>query len=281
MGDGHLRSDHRDAEPERGASIDELLDQAVLAINHGDRAAATALAGRVLAVDRGNTEAEDVLAASPGDHGEIRRLTILFADLVDSTVVSTRLEPEPYRLLVRKYREQVQRAVDHYGGHIASTKGDGLLAIFGHPVAHEDDVRRAVLAGLEITHDVQSLSEHAQRRFGVSIDVRVGVHRGPVYLDIAQDDVYGLAANVAARVCSLAPPGSVVVSDAVEPLTGDFFEMERRAPAPVKGVETPITHFRIIGEREAQPRRARAPLIGRERELAWLKTAGPVRKPGR
>jgi len=258
----------------------------VLAINNGDRAAATALAGQVLAVERGNTEAEDLLAASPGDRGEIRRLTIMFADLVDSTVLSGRLEPEPYRVLVGRYREQVQRAVDRYGGHVASTKGDGLLAVFGHPIAHEDDVRRAVQAGLEITRDVRSLSELAQRRFGVSIDVRVGVHRGPVYLDIAQDDIYGLAANVAARVCGLAPAGTVVVSDAVEPLTKSVFEMEHRTPAAVKGVKAPIAHYRVLGERAAPPRIADAPLIGRERELVWLEEswrraqAGNLAAPG-
>src|SRR6185312_5444825 len=162
MSDSQVRSgEHGEARAERGASINELLDRAVRAINSGDRAAASALAGQVLAVDEGNTEAEDLLVATPGDRGEIRRLTILFADLVDSKALSTRLEPEPYRLLVGRYREKVQGAVDHYGGHIASTKGDGLLAVFGHPVAHEDDVRRAVLAGLAITRDVRALSELA------------------------------------------------------------------------------------------------------------------------
>ena len=151
VSDGQVRSErHGAARAARGASIDELLDRAVLAINRGDRAVATALAGQVLAVDRGNLEAEDLLTASPDDRGEIRRLTILVADIVDSTALSTHLEPEPYRLLVGRYREQVQRAVDRYGGHIASTKGDGLLAVFGHPVAHENDAGRAVQAGLEI-----------------------------------------------------------------------------------------------------------------------------------
>jgi class 3 adenylate cyclase len=90
----------------RGASIDELLDRAVAAINRGDRAAATALAGQVLAVDHGNIDAEDLLTA-PGTGGEIRRLTILFVDLVDSTVLSTRVEPETYRVLVGRYRDLV------------------------------------------------------------------------------------------------------------------------------------------------------------------------------
>jgi class 3 adenylate cyclase len=195
---------------ERGASIDELLDRAVAAINRGDRVTATALAGQVLSADERNADAEDLLAAG-GSAGEIRRLTILFADLVDSTVLSTRVEPETYHLLVGGYHDLVLAVVNRYEGHIGSTKGDGLLAVFGHPTAHEDDVRRAVLAGLEITREVGRLSAQAQHRFGVQIDVRVGVHRGLVYLDTARDDVYGLAANLAARVSGLAPPGTVVV----------------------------------------------------------------------
>ena len=179
----------------------------------------------MLAADGANAEAEDLLAA-PSDPGEIRRLTIFFADLVDSTVLSTRVEPETYRLLVGRYRELVLRAVHRYEGHIGNTTGDGLLAVFGHPIAHEDDVRRAVQAGLEITREVARLSEQAKRRFGIEINVRVGVHRGLVYLDTAQDDVYGLAANLAARVSSLAPPGAVVVSDAVETLIRNDFELE-------------------------------------------------------
>ena len=110
---------------ESGASIDELLDRAVRAINEGDRATATTLAGQVLSVDQGNPEAEDLLSA-PARYGEIRRLTIMFADLVDSTALSTRLEPETYRTLVGRYRDEVRRVIDRYEGHISSIKGDGL-----------------------------------------------------------------------------------------------------------------------------------------------------------
>ncbi len=181
--------------------------------------------------------------------GEIRRLTILFADLVDSTALSTQVEPETYRLVVGRYRDLVLRIVNHYEGHVGSTQGDGLLAVFGHPIAHEDDVRRAVQAGLEITREVARLSEQAKRRFGIEIEVRVGVHRGLVYLDTAQDDVYGLAANLAARVSSLAPPGAVVVSDAVETLVRNDFELRGPPAAPVKGVEELISHYRVVAER--------------------------------
>ena len=271
--------------PAGGASIDELLDRAVAAINRGDRATATALAGQVLAADGANAEAEDLLAA-PSDPGEIRRLTIFFADLVDSTVLATRVEPETYRLLVGRYRELVLRAVHRYEGHIANTAGDGLLAVFGHPIAHEDDVRRAVHAGLEITREVARLSEQALRRFAVEISVRVGVHRGLVYLDTAQDEVYGLAANLAARVSSLAIPGAVVVSDAVEMLIRNDFELEACPEALVKGVEQPVVHYRVLAERAQAPASGQGPLVGRTPELAELEKcwahaqAGTLSTPG-
>jgi class 3 adenylate cyclase len=250
--------------------VDELLDRAVSAINRGDRVTAAALAGEVLAVDEDNTDAGDLLTTD-GDAGEIRRLTILFADVVDSTVLSTRVEPETYRTLVGRYREHVCQIVDRYGGHIGSTKGDGLLAMFGHPMAHENDVRRAVQAGLEITRKVSHLSQQAQRRFGVEIAVRVGVHRGLVYLDTAQDDVYGLAANLAARLSGLAPPGTVVVSEAIETLVRNDFELRDCPAAPVKGVDGPITHYQVVGERSETVRIWRGPLVGRDREVSRLK----------
>ncbi|OBG30222.1 adenylate/guanylate cyclase domain-containing protein [Mycobacterium sp. 852002-51057_SCH5723018] len=253
----------------RAAPIDELLDRAVVAINRGDRATATVLAEQVLAVDHRNADAEDLLAA-PGDVGEIRRLTILFADLSNATALSARIDPEAYRMVVRHYREQVCKIVNRYEGHLGSTKGEALLAVFGHPTAHEDDARRAVLAGLEIAREAANLSEHARRRLGESIDIRVGVHRGLVYLDIAQDDVYGLAANVAARVCSLASPGALVVSDAVEPLVRHDFELQRGPSAAVKGVDGVVVHYRVLGERVGADRFRGGPLVGRHRERARL-----------
>jgi class 3 adenylate cyclase/tetratricopeptide (TPR) repeat protein len=252
-----------------GATIDELLDRAVRAINEGDRATATALAGQVLAVDRGNPEAEDLLAA-PTRYGEIRRLTIMFVDLVDSTALSTRLEPETYHTLVGRYRDEVRRIVDRYEGHISSIKGDGLLAVFGHPTAHENDVRRAVAAGLDITRAVAQLSERAERKFGVAINVRVGIHRGLVYLDTDQDDVYGFAANLSARLCGVAGPGTVAVSDAVAPLVRDSFELRTGAPVAVKGVEAPITPHRVLGERPEPPPLGSPLLVGRDGERGWL-----------
>ena len=254
---------------ESGVSIDELLDRAVRAINEGDHATATTLASRVLSVDHNNPEAEDLLTA-PARYGEIRRLTIMFADLVDSTALSTRLEPETYRTLVGHYRDEVRRVVDRYEGHVSSIKGDGLLVVFGHPNAHENDVRRAVAAGLDITRAVAQLSEQAERKFAVAVNVRVGIHRGLVYLDTDQDDVYGFAANLTARLCGVAEPGTVAVSDSVAPLVRDSFELDVRPPVPVKGVEGLVTHHRVLGERPEAPPLRSPPLIGRDRERSWL-----------
>jgi class 3 adenylate cyclase/tetratricopeptide (TPR) repeat protein len=270
---------------EQGSSIDEWLDDAIAAINRGDLATATALAGQVLTVDQGNIDAEDLLAA-PGDGGEIRRLTIFFADLVDSTALSTQVEPETYRTVVGRYREQVLRAVNRYEGHIDSIKGDGLLAVFGHPIAHEDDVRRAVRAGLDISREVSRLSEQARRRFGVEISVRVGVHRGLVYLDTARGGVDGLGANLAARVSGLAPPGTVVVSEPVAALIRNDFELEARASAPVKGVPEPIAYYRVIGERAPAAPVSLGRTVGRDPELSRLETcwaqaqSGTLTPPG-
>jgi class 3 adenylate cyclase/tetratricopeptide (TPR) repeat protein len=250
-------------------AIDDLLERAVRAINEGDRATADELAGQVLAVDRTNPDAEELLAAPVGS-GEIRRLTVLFADLVDSTALSMRIEPEVYRTVVGRYRDEVRAIVARYEGHIGSIKGDGLLAVFGHPKAHEDDTHRAVLAGLDIVREVAALSARAERRFGFDIDVRVGIHRGVVFLDIDQDDVYGLGANLAARICSLAQPGTVSVSAAIERLVRDNFEMSECPPQRVKGMDGPLVHYRVIAERDVDGK-TYGPIVGRERELTALR----------
>ncbi|MED5810924.1 adenylate/guanylate cyclase domain-containing protein [Mycolicibacterium sp. 050232] len=264
---------------ENRTSIDELLDRAVQACNRGDRATAATLAEQVLAVDSGNADAEDLLAVSD-QYGEIRRLTLMFVDLVDSTALSTRVEPETYHAVVGRYRQEVLRLVNHYEGHISSTKGDGLLAVFGHPKAHDNDVRRAVAAGLDIVHAVARLSEHATRQYGVTIDVRVGVHRGIVYLDTSQDDVFGFAANLAARISSLAAPGTVAISETVAALIEGTFELTECPPAPVKGVDGLVNHHRVVAERPFTTPRAAMPLIGRVREQSWLQHAWELTQAG-
>ena len=139
---------------------------------------------------------------------------------------------------------------------------------------------------MEITRQMAALNEQAQRRFGVGIDVRVGVHRGLVYLDTADGDVYGLAANVAARVSGLAPPGSVVVSNAVESLVRSSFELLALPAVAVKGVDMPLAHYRVITDRVEPCRVGRGPLVGRDDELVrlekcWARAhAGTLSTPG-
>jgi class 3 adenylate cyclase/tetratricopeptide (TPR) repeat protein len=210
---------------------------------------------------------------------------MLFTDLVDSTELSTRIEPEIYRTVVGRYREEVCQIVDRYEGHIGATKGDGLLAVFGHPRAHENDVRRAVQAGLDITREVSMLSGRVRRRFGFDIGVRVGIHRGLVYLDTAQDDVYGFGANLAARICSLAEPGTVAVSEAIERLVRDAFELVAQPAKTVKGVDGLVVHHRVVAERDIM-KTSHGPLVGRQRELEYLQRswaeagAGTLKTPG-
>jgi class 3 adenylate cyclase/tetratricopeptide (TPR) repeat protein len=272
--------------PDPVRTIDELLDRAIDALNSGDRATADALAEQVLGVDSDNKDAGDLLAAPAAGSGELRRLTIVFADVVDSTALSSRIEPEIYRTVIGRYRQQVNDIINRYEGHVFSTKGDGLLAVFGHPRAHEDDVRRGVQASLDITREVASLSDRVRSRFGFEISVRVGVHRGLVYLDVAQDDVYGLGANLASRVSGLAPPGAVVVSGAIAPLARDYFDLKARPAQTVKGVEEPVDHYQVVGERVSPARIPLGPLVGRNRELAHVQKSwemadnGSLETPG-
>ncbi len=266
--------------PRPRRTIDDLLDSAVDAINSGDRATASALAEQVLAVDSGNRDAEDLLAAPAAGAGGLRRLTLLFADVVDSTALSTRIEPEIYYTVIGRYRHVVNEVVERYEGHVSSTKGDGLLAVFGHPKAHENDVRRAVQTGLDITREVARLSARVRSRFGFDISVRAGVHRGLVYLDVAHDDVYGFGANLASRVSGLAPPGSVVISGAIAPLVRDHFELEVQPAQLVKGVEEPVDHYLVVGERINPARIPLGPLVGRERELQHLRASWDLAESG-
>nr|WP_255506095.1 adenylate/guanylate cyclase domain-containing protein [Mycolicibacterium sp. 018/SC-01/001] len=252
-----------------GDSIDDLLDRAVSAINSGDRAKASALAEEVLAVDHRNAEAEDLLRV-PTDRGEIRRLTLVSADLVDATDLALHVEPETHRLLISRFRDVVRQVADRYEGHVASSKADGLLVVFGYPNAHDDDVRRAVQAGLDIARDVERLSEQARRRFGAAVDVRIGVHRGPVYLDSDSDDVYGLAVSLAAQVSALAPTGGVAVSHSVEPLVRNAFDLERMPSTAMPGSAEVINPFRVLGERVYTATAPMGPLIGRDREFSRL-----------
>jgi class 3 adenylate cyclase/tetratricopeptide (TPR) repeat protein len=206
--------------------------------------------------------------------GELRPLTIMFCDVVGSTELSTRWEPEAYRELIRGYRAVCRDVIEsQFEGHIVQIKGDGVLAVFGFPVAHENDAERAVRAAralVRAVHDLSASDKNPDR----SLEVRAAVHRGPLYVDFDEDDVYGLAANVGARLQDIAEPGAVVLSDEIRRLVEDRFEIEPGDPRMVKGVADPLQPFRVVGERRVPLMRSwSTPLVERDDELERLRRA--------
>ncbi len=255
--------------------IDRLLDDAIAAVNTGDLATAHGLAEQVLRSDARNREASELLATETASEGELRRLTILCCDLVGSTELSERLEPERYRTVVNRYQKLTRDVIhDRYEGHIVSVKGDGFLSIFGYPRAHEDDTLRALRTGLDIVEGMRRLSSQAERVVGERLEVRIGIHRGLVYVDVTEDDVYGLAANLAARVGALAEPGSIVITDEVRRLIEDQFDLRDLPAQAVRGVSEPVHLAAVVAERSGPHHREfTAPFVGRGPELAALRSA--------
>ena len=151
-------------------------------------------------------------ALSRAAEGERRHLTVLFCDLVGSTEISARLDPEEWRALARQYQHSAAEAVTRFGGHVAQYLGDGLVVYFGYPQAHENDAERAVRAGLAIVEGMAALNDRAGDNLGggrPKLSVRVGIHTGSVVVgegDRKEAGVYGLTPNVAARLQAAAIP---------------------------------------------------------------------------
>ena len=166
--------------------------------------------------------------------GERRRLTILFCDLVGSTALSEQLDPEELGELVLAYQEMGRAVVMRFGGHIAQYLGDGLLAYFGYPSAHEDDAERAVLAGLAILDGLDALNATAPAG-RERLKARVGIHAGPTIVgemgsaDRSDTWAFGSTPNIAARLESVAAPHTVVVSDEVRRFLDPRFELTTAA----------------------------------------------------
>ena len=211
---------------------------------------------------------------------EERRLTLMYSDLVGSTELSGRLEPETYMGLLRDYRAVCRNVIEtRFGGHVLHDKGDGALSVFGFPVAHENDAERAVRAGLALVRSIAALG--ADR--GEALAMRVGVHKGTVLIELAENDVYGLAANVGSRFEQLADPGAVVISEEVRQLVTQHFVFHALPPTLVKGVAEPVLAFRVLVERTAPERVWSSPLVEREAQLRQLADAKATaeRRPAR
>ncbi len=151
---------------------------------------------------------------------ERRQLTVMFCDLVGSTQLSTQLDPEVYRDVVRSYQTTCSQVIQHFEGHIAQYLGDGLLVYFGYPAAHEDDAQRAVHAALGSVTAIESLTTRQLTDAELQLAVRIGIHIGPVVVGdigtgVTQERLaLGETPNIAARIQGLAEPDTVVISRA-------------------------------------------------------------------
>ena len=228
------------------------------------------------AVERGSWSRTADLGAPPlasgGAAGERRYLTVMFCDLVGSTGISAQLDAEEWRDLVSAYLDAASAAVTEMGGHVAKKLGDGILALFGYPVAHENDTERAARAALSIQRALAELNRKYIGSGKPELTARIGLETGSAVVDSA-GEIYGDVANIAARVQALAEPGAVLVTARVQRQVPGLFVAEERGTQSLKGVPEPTALFRLVrasggGRRSGQ--RNLTPLVGRDEEITML-----------
>jgi class 3 adenylate cyclase/predicted ATPase len=208
-----------------------------------------------------------------------RQLTVMFVDLVGSTQLSARLDPEDMREVLRAYQNAVSGEIARLGGHVAKLMGDGILAYFGWPAAREDAAERAVRAGLAVVAAVAGLRSPT----GASLAARIGIATGMVLVgeligdaEARERAVVGETPNLAARLQAAADPGAVVVAQGTQRLLGRTFVLEALPPLDLKGFETRQQAWRVVSEGGVEGRfdamhvETMLPLIGRDQELALL-----------
>ncbi|THK34558.1 adenylate/guanylate cyclase domain-containing protein [Ensifer sp. MPMI2T] len=213
-----------------------------------------------------------------GREAERRQLTVMFIDLVGSTELSQRLDPEEMRDVFRAYQSAVSMEIGRYGGYVAKLMGDGVLAYFGWPTAHEDDAERAVRASLAAATATASLTTP----LGKPLASRIGIATGLVVVgdligegSAQEEAVVGETPNLAARLQALAEPNTVAIADVTHRLVDGLFEMIDLGPQQLRGFEAPVPAWRVIGESDAEGRfdalhRVATPLVGRSEELDLL-----------
>lgn len=217
----------------------------------------------------------------PQMRGERRVVTVLFADVVNSTGLAEQLDPEDWTEIMNAAFEHMTAPVHHYEGTVGRLMGDGMLAFFGAPTTHEDDPQRAILTGLDIVAAVRRYGEALKRTRGLDFDVRVGINTGSVVVaDVGaaammENTAMGDAVNVAARMQSTAAPGTVQIAAETHRLVGRLFETTPLGPIDLKGKTEPVEAFRVTGLK-AEPVLFRglieveAPLCGRDLERKAL-----------
>src|SRR5207249_3880833 len=213
---------------------------------------------------------------------ERRQLTVMFCDVVDSTKLSSQLDPEEYRDVVRAYQRVCTEVIQRYGGHIAQLLGDGLLVYFGYPYAHEDDTQRAVRTGLGILAAMGDLNTRLQPEKGIQLALRLGIHTGLVVVGEMggagrqEQLALGEVPNIASRIEGLAVPNTIAVSAATYRLVQGYFECQDLGAQTLRGVAEPLHVYRVLSESGVYSRldvaqtRGLTPLVGRESEVTLL-----------
>ena len=224
---------------------------------------------------------ETARASTSPVEAERRQLTVMFCDLVGSTELAARLDPEVLRDVVRSYQQVCDVVIGQLHGNVAQYLGDGLLVYFGYPVAREDDARRAVRAGLGVIDAIAALNARLQGERGITLAVRVGIHTGPVVIgeigNASRHEALALGEtpNVAARLQTVAESGTVVISAATHRLLPGSVTVTDLGAQVVKGLPAPLRAYRVHADTgpnslDASPAEALTPLVGRDQEVGLL-----------
>jgi class 3 adenylate cyclase len=213
----------------------------------------------------------------PGDRAERRQVTVMFSDLVGSTALSARMDPEDLREVISAYQKCVAETVQRFGGFVAKYMGDGVLVYFGYPQAHEDDAERAVRAGLDLIASVSAV------KGSVSLQTRVGIATGLVVVgDLIgsgasqEQAIVGKTLNLAARLQGVAEPNSVVIAESTRKLVGNLFELQDLGAQDLKGIVGPVRAWAALRPASVESRfdalhaTGLTELVGREEELEML-----------
>ena len=226
--------------------------------------------------------------------GERKPVTALFADVVGSTALAERMDPEDWTAMMNEAFDHMSKAVFRYEGTIAQLQGDAMLAFFGAPIAHEDDPDRAVHAALEMIVATEEFSRQLRATHGLDFRIRAGINSGPVVVGNVGSDLryeytaLGDAMNVAARMQAAAEPGTVLITAATHRFVADAFDVEDLGDIVVKGKTEPVHAYRVLAPK-AVPGRKRgleragleSPMVGRDRQLETLKALYGVVQAGR
>jgi len=264
-------------------SNDDLKDLGVISLGHRKIIlnAIAHLRADDLSLDVSNLESTAVTSTT--GHAERRQLTVMFCDLVGSTELTRKLDPEDMRDINRSYQDACKGAIERYDGYVARYMGDGVLAYFGYPQAHEDDAERAIHAGLGIVDSIVSVKQESRGTDGIALRVRIGIATGPVVVgDLIgegasqESAVVGETPNLAARLQTIAGINSVVIAPGTHDLAAGRFTYEDLGPYQVRGFDEPIRVWRVITPSEVESRfEARrgadiTPLLGRVHEIGLL-----------